>query len=793
MKREQLAVIGNGMAGVKCVEEILKLDPYRYEITVFGKESHPNYNRVLLAHVLTGEKRLEDIILNDHSWYEENGIKLHAGSRVTEIRRGSRHVVCEDGNEVPYKRLVMATGSIPLIPAIPGIDKHGVMTFRDVLDCEKIRDASAKCKKAVVIGGGLLGLELAYGLLSLGLEVTVVHLMDRLMEKQLDATASTLLKNDLESLGIRVLAGKETSAVLGKETVEALEFKDGETIEADIVVLSIGIRPNAGLARSSGIYCDKGVVVSNTMQTYDPSIYAVGECVQHRGKTFGLVAPIFEQAKIVANHLAGDGRLAFNDQPVSTRLKVPKIELYSAGNIPEDTGAETIEYFDKGRKIYKRLFIRDERIEGIIMYGDTAESPRFFQYLLEGRDISDKRQHLLFGEMAAGRTPSSIEAMPDDTVICRCNGVTKGMIVEAVEKKGLFTIEEVSRETKAGASCGGCVSLVDQLLESVLGSSFQTHKRPEYLCECTHYTRDDILKNIRDKGLKSVSAVMDSLGWETVGCEKCRPALNYYVSMVWPADYEEDPTSRVVNERQHANIQKDGTFSVVPRMYGGATTAAELKRIAEVAARYHVPLIKLTGGQRIDLIGVKRADLSRVWKELDMPSGYAYGKAVRTVKTCVGSQFCRDGLQDSLGLGMALEKRFEGLWTPAKIKMGVTGCPRNCAESGIKDIGIVGITGGWEIYAGGCAGIDLAAGSHLCTVKTTHEVMELTAAFLQYYREDAIYGERTSKWIKRIGLDSIKKAVLEDAENRRGLCARIEMAISAQTDPWKEKTCLIEA
>lgn len=787
MKREKLTVIGNGMAGVKCIEEILKLDPYRYEITVFGKERYPNYNRVLLAHVLTGEKRLEDIILNDQAWYEENGIKLHAGSRVTEIKRGSRHVLCEDNTEVPYKRLILATGSVPLIPAIPGIDKVGVMTFRDVVDCEKIRDAVKKSHKAVVLGAGLLGLEAAYGLLNLGMEVTVVHLMDRLMEKQLDDTTSALLRSDLETLGLRVLLGKETTAVLGKERVEALEFKDGERIEADLVVLSIGIRPNIELAKASGIYCDRGIVVSNTMQTYDPSIYAVGECVQHRGKTFGLVAPIFDQAKIVANHLAGDGRLAFNDQPVSTRLKIPKIELYSAGNIQMNDKSETIEYFDKGRKTYKRLFVRDEKIEGIIMYGDTADGPRLFQYLMEGRDISDKRQHILFGDKAAGRTPSSVEAIPDDTVICRCNGVTKGMIVEAVEKKGLFTREEVSRETKAATSCGGCASLVDQVLESVLGSSFQTLKRPEYLCECTHYTRDDIIRNIRDKGLKSVSAVMDSLGWETVGCEKCRPALNYYVSMVWPADYEEDPTSRAVNERVHANIQKDGTFSVVPRMYGGATTADELKRIAEVASKYHVPLVKLTGGQRIDLIGVKRADLAGVWKELDMPSGYAYGKAVRTVKTCVGSQFCRDGLQDSLGLGIALEKRFEGLWTPAKIKMGVTGCPRNCAESGIKDIGIVGIVGGWEIYVGGCAGIDLAAGNHLCTVKTTHEVMEITAAFLQYYREDAIYGERTSKWIKRIGLDSVKKAVLEDTENRKRLCERIDMAISALTDPWKEK------
>lgn len=787
-KKEQLVVIGNGMAGVACVEEILKLDLHRYEITIFGKEKHPNYNRVLLSSVLTGEKKLEDIVLNDFNWYEENRIKLITGQRITGLQRGLHVAICEDGTEVPYDKLILATGSVPFIPNIPGTEKEGVMSFRDISDCERIRQASQKFKKAVVIGGGLLGLEAAYGMLKLGMETAVVHLMGSLMERQLDRASSDFLKEDLEGMGIKIHLGRETSAILGGSKVEALKFKDGSIIDTDVVVMSAGIKANTELAESCGIYCEKGILVSDTMQTYDPSIYAAGECVQHRGKTFGLVAPIFEQAKVLANHLAGDGRLAFKDQAVSTRLKIPGIELYSAGNTSGHSGVDSIEYIDKGKKKYKRLFIRDNQIEGIILYGDTADSTRLFQYLIEGRDISEKRQHILFADSLLGRASASIDAMPSETIVCRCNGVTKGMIVEAIEKKGLFTTDDVKRETKAGSSCGGCVSIVDQILESVLGSSFQSQQRTHSLCECTNYTREDIIRNIRDKHLKSVMEVMDTLGWETVGCDKCRPALNYYVSMVWPKDYADDPTSRVVNERVHANLQKDGTFSVVPRMYGGATNPEELKRIADVAAKYGVPLIKLTGGQRIDLIGVKRKDLAKVWQDLHMHSGHAYGKALRTVKTCVGSLHCKDGLQDSLDLGIALEKKFEGLWAPAKIKLGVSGCPKNCAESGIKDIGIVGIVGGWEIYAGGGAGIDLRGGDLLCTVKSEAEVMNIVSALLQYYREDAAYGERTAKWIKRTGLEVIKTTIIEDLENRNSLCQRMDAALSVITDPWEKRT-----
>ncbi len=786
-RRENLVVVGNGMAGMACVEEIFRLDPERYDVTIFGKEKHPNYNRILLSYVLTGEKKVDDIILQDLGWYRERGIRLYGGCNVREIRRSRRLVVGEDGSEAHYNKLIIATGSRPFLPPVPGIDKEGVLTFRDIEDCERIKDASAASRRAVVIGGGILGLEAAYGLMKLGMEVTVVHLMDRLMERQLDRLAADFLKEDLERLGIKILLNMETVELTGGKRVDGLRFSDGSSIDTDIVVVAVGIRPNKELAEGAGIYSERGIVVSDTMQTYDPAVYAVGECVQHRGEVFGLVAPIFEQARVLANHLAGDSRLIFKSRPVSTKLKIPEIDLYCGGRIDEGDGIESIEYADRGKRVYKRLFLKDNRVEGLVLYGDTADGARLFQYLLDGDDISERRGYVLFGEGLGGRAHSSIESLPDEAIICGCNGVTKAVIVGAIEEKGLFTLEDVKAETKAASSCGGCAQVVEQILEAVLGSNFQGQDAIKSICSCTKYTREDIIKNIRERELKSVREVMETLGWETVGCDGCRPAINYYLSMVWPKEYEDDPTSRLVNERLHANIQRDGTFSVVPRMYGGATTAGELRRIADVAEKYHVRLVKITGGQRLDLIGIDKDDLPAVWRDLNMPSGYAYGKALRTVKTCVGAEFCRYGTQDSMNLGIDLEKRLEGLWAPAKIKIGVTGCPRNCAESAIKDIGIVGISGGWEVYVGGCGGINLRGGDLLASVKTSEEVMEMACAFIQYYREDATYGERTYAWIKRIGLEKVRNAIVDDPHNRQILLERLDEALGTIKDPWRER------
>ncbi|HZX35155.1 MAG TPA: nitrite reductase large subunit NirB [Thermodesulfobacteriota bacterium] len=783
MKKE-LVVIGNGMAGAAAIEEIIKFSPERYNITVFGKEKHTNYNRVLLTDVLSGKKTLKDITLNTPEWYKERGIKLLTGCGIEKINRAKRTVIAKDGTETKYDKLVLATGSTAIMPPIKGAEKGGVFSFRDVEDCEKITAALDDCKRAVVIGGGLIGLEVAKGLLSMGKHVTVVHLMNRLMERQLDAIAAAYLKEDLEKAGMEILLEKEALEFTGEDKINGIRFKDGSTIECGMAVVAVGIKPNMELAKNSGIYCEKGIVVSDTMQTYDPSVYAVGECVQHRGATFGLVVQVFEQARVLANHLAADSRLMFKNSPVSVKLKVSGIELYSAGDVQAKDNADAIEYADKGGRIYKKLFIEDKKLKGMVLYGDTADGGRLFQYLVEGADISERRKTLLFGDVIASR---HIADMPDNAIVCGCNGVTKKTIVEAIEKKGLFTKEDVSRETKAGTGCGGCGSIVEGILESILGSSFRSKKSSEGICECTKYSREDVIKNIREKNLRSVAEVMETLGWETVGCEKCRPALNYYVSMINPAGFNDDPTSRLVNERAKANIQKDGMFSVVPRMYGGVTTASDLKRIAEVAEKYNVALVKLTGGQRIDLLGVKKDDLPSVWKDLDMTSGHAYAKALRTVKTCVGAKFCRYGTQDSLGLGIEIEKRFEGLTAPAKIKIGVSGCPRNCAEFSIKDVGVLGIQGGYEIYVGGCGGIKLKSAELLAPVTSSEEVIEIIGAFLQHYREEAEYGERTYAWAQRVGIETIKNAVVVDKKKRERLFKSLSEALRATEDPWKEK------
>lgn len=781
-QKKRIVVIGNGMAANALLEELLKADAERYSITVFGKERHAAYNRVLISHLLTGEKSLKDLAFHDAQWYREKSIDLRTAAPVTRIDRAGKKVFTEDGAAASYDRLVISTGSAPFMPSIPGITLDGVMAFRRADDCESIRERAKPGARAVIIGGGLLGLEAAGALLSMGMKVTVVHLMDRLMERQLDMVSSEMLREDLERLGMRVLLNKKTSAIEGGEKVEWVQFSDGEAVEADLVLVSIGIKPEIALAQDSGLYCERGIVVSDTMQTFDPAVYALGECVQHRGKTFGLVAPIFDQARVVANQLAGDGRKPFKSMPTSARLKVAGIDLYSAGDT--DLRAEdSVEYLDRKARVYRKVLFEGGAIKGIVMYGDSSIGPELFGLLAAGDDVSGRRGALLWGGVGKGAQPA---ALPDDAIVCGCKGVTKKMIVEAIENKGLFTREDIKRETGASGSCGGCAPQIDRILEETLGAGFQPALTQAF-CGCTAYTREDVLRNIREKNLKSVSEVMETLGWEGVGCEKCRPAINYYVSVVWPGDCHDDTTSRLINERMHANIQKDDKFSVVPRMYGGVTTPADLKKIATVAERHGVPLVKITGGQRIALVGVARDELKAVWKELGMPSGYAYAKALRTVKTCVGEQFCRYGTQDSMGLGIEMEKRFGRLWMPAKVKLGVSGCPRSCAESGVKDIGIIGVAGGWEVYAGGCGGIELKAAEKLVSVKTGEEVVEAVSAFLQHYREDAHYGERTFKWVMRRGLANIRKEAIEDAAARSALCERIEKAIALSKDPWGDE------
>ncbi len=792
--KEKLVMVGNGMAGVRAIEELLKVAPEQYDITIFGSEPYANYNRILLSPVLTGEMALEDIMLNDVDWYKDNGIDLHLNKKVVDIDRRGREVIDEDGQRIPYDRLLIATGSNPFIIPVPGHELEGVIAYRDIADVNYMLDSAKKYKNAVVIGGGLLGLEAANGLKERGMQVTIVHLLDTLMERQLDKASGALLQRSLQDRGLNFLMGVQTESIIGDERVEGVRFADGSEIEADIVVMAVGIRPNIELAQKVGIHCERGIIVNDTMQTYDPRIYAVGECLQHRGATYGLVAPLFEQAKVCANHLAQLGHARYEGSTTSTKLKVTGIDLFSAGDFTGDESTEDIVFQDPTAGVYKKVVLKENKILGAVLYGDTVDGAWYFDLMRNGTDVSDFRESLLFGQAHIGDAghgeTNAAAALPDSAEICGCNGVVKGDIVNAIREKGLFTLDDVRAHTKASSSCGSCTGLVEQILASVVGDYSETPKK-KAMCQCTDFTHDEVRKAIVENELKTIPDVMAKMAWKTAnGCASCRPALNYYLICAWPGEWD-DYQSRFINERAHANIQKDGTYSVVPRIWGGVTNPAELRAIADVADKYNIPTVKITGGQRIDLLGVKKEDLPKVWGDLSRAgfvSGHAYAKGLRTVKTCVGKEWCRFGTQDSTTMGIDLEKMTWGAWAPHKIKLAVSGCPRNCAEATIKDFGVVAVDSGWELHVGGNGGIKVRATDFLCKVVTEAEVLEYCAAFLQLYREEAHYLERTAPWIERVGLSRVKELVVDDEAGRKALAQRfLASQRHMQDDPWKQR------
>ena len=794
MRKMKLVCVGNGMAGVRTIEELLRIAPDLYEITVFGAEPHPNYNRILLSPVLAGEQTLDEIILNGRDWYAKHGIKLHTGREVVTIDRVRRVAIASDGTEAPYDRLLLATGSNPVMLPIPGSRLEGVITYRDIADTEAMIQAATRYTRAVVIGGGLLGLEAANGLRARGMSVTVVHLAEWLMERQLDRTAAKLLQTSLEARGLKFLLQKQTSELIAGESgrVCAVRFADVETIPTDLVVMAIGVRPNTALAEKSGLHCNRGLVVSDTMQTFDPRIYGVGECVNHRGIAYGLVAPLFEMAKVCANHLAAFGIGRYSGSITSTKLKVTGIDLFSAGDFVGGDGTEHITLSDPVAGVYKKLVVKDEKLVGAVLYGDTVDGAYYFRLLREGRSIAELRDRLMFGEANLGDTghlgQNRAASMSDDMEVCGCNGVCKGAIVKAIRDQKLYTLDEVRKHTKASSSCGSCTGLVEQIIISTAGADYSAAPRQKPMCGCTDRTHADVRRAIRDEKPLTIALTMKLLGWRTPnGCASCRPALNYYLLSTWPHEVQDDPQSRYINERAHANIQKDGTFSVVPRIWGGVTNASELRRIADVVDKYAIPTVKVTGGQRIDLLGVKKEDLPGVWRDLDMPSGHAYAKALRTVKTCVGSEWCRFGVQDSTRMGQELERALWRMYAPHKVKLAVSGCPRNCAESGIKDVGVIGVESGWEIYVAGNGGIKTEVAQFLVKVKTHEDVLEYAGAFLQLYREEGWYLERTVHFVHRVGLDYVKKRVLEDREGRKVLHERLLFALDGEPDPWAER------
>ena len=794
--KKRLVVIGNGMAPGRMLEHLFELAPDAYDVTIFNAEPRVNYNRLMLSPVLSGEKAYPDIITHDDDWYRTHGVKLHKAARVVAIDRAAKTVTCEHGTTAAYDSLVIATGSNPVVIPVPGHDLDGVLTYRDLDDVERMIDVSKGEGHAVVIGGGLLGLEAAAGLKMQGMRVTVLHLMPTLMERQLDPAAGYLLEKAFEDLGITVMTKANTERILGDDgKVTGVELADGTQLDARMVVMAAGIRPSTELAKQADLAVDRGIVVSDTMATDDPAIFALGECVEHRGQCYGLVAPLYEMAKVVAQQLTGDEGAHYQGSATATKLKVTGIDLYSAGDFAEAEDRQEIVLRDASAGVYKRLVIRQDRIIGAVMYGDTADGPWFFDLLKKGADVSEMRDTLIFGQAYQGGEPldpmAAVAALPDDAEICGCNGVCKGMIASAIGEKGLTSLDDVRAHTKASASCGTCTGLVEQLLAATLGDAYNpTAVAP--MCGCTDLGHSDVRRLIKAKGLKTIPAVMQELEWKTsCGCAKCRPALNYYLICDWPDDYADDYQSRFINERVHANIQRDGTYSVVPRMWGGMTSSSQLRAIADVVDKFDIPAVKVTGGQRIDMLGIKKEDLPAVWADLGKAgfvSGQAYAKGLRTVKTCVGTDWCRFGTQDSTGLGIKLEKFMWGSWTPAKLKMAVSGCPRNCAEATCKDIGIVCVDSGYEIHFAGAAGLDIKGTEVLGRVKTEDEVMEHVVALAQMYREQGHYLERIYKWARRIGVEEVRRQIIDDAEKRKDYYDRFVFSQKfAQVDPWNER------
>ena len=798
----KLVVIGNGMAGARTVEEILARGRRNlFDIAMIGDEPHGNYNRIMLSHVLSGEASLDDneLMLNPMSWYSENGVTLYAGDRAVKLDRFAKTVTCESGRELSYDTAIIATGSNTFFPNMDGLRDadgklgRGVFGFRTIADTNGMLQMAQSRGgiKAVVVGGGLLGLEAAYGLRTQGLDVDVVHSPGHLMNQQLDARGGRILRGKVEALGVGVYTSKRTTAVLRDEhgVVTGIGFNDGISLSADMIVVTAGIRPNVDLARSAGLVVERGIVVDDQMRCEDESsVYAVGECCQHRGETYGLVAPLWEQACVLADVLTGsDPTAAYHGSRLTTKLKVAGIDLAAMGvKGPEREDDEFVQCYEPKAGVYKSVVVRDNKLIGAMLLGDVSKVGFLSQAFDDKVPLPAERISMLF-DLGTPSAATGAAELAHDAQVCNCNGVTKGEIVACVAA-GANTVSEVVATTRAGKGCGSCKGLVADIVACTAGGALAEDPSANWYVACIPLAKPELIAEVRRRGLRSVSNVFAELapGGEDATAKMPLASL---LRVVWGPDWVDEPGALFINDRVHANIQRDGTFSVVPQMKGGVTSPAQLRRIADVAEKHNIPMVKLTGGQRIDLLGVKKEDLPTVWEDLDMPSGYAYGKSFRTVKTCVGSDFCRYGLGDSTALGLAIEGRFQGLESPGKLKLAVAGCPRNCSEALCKDLGVVAVGDGrWEIYVGGAAGAHIRKGDLLATVDAADEVLLLASRFIQYYRENAKWLERTYAFVPRFGIEELRRLLVDDAD---GICAglekRINASIAGYRDPWQER------
>lgn len=741
MKKQRLIAAGNGMAGIRCIEHILKMNRDMFEIDIFGSEPHPNYNRILLSSVLQGEVSLDDITLNSREWYEKNGITLYTGETVVHIDTERQVVTTDRKRSMTYDQIILATGSSPYILPIPGADKEGVYGFRTIEDCQSLINAAGRYQKAAVIGAGLLGLEAAVGLRQLGMDVSVIHHSSAIMQKQLDQTASRLLQKELERKGLVFLLEKDTASITGNSRAEGIRFKDGSSIEADLIVMAAGVRPNIRLAASAGLSVNRGIIVNQFMQTNKPNVYAVGECAEHDGIVYGLAAPLYEQGKVLAQHLCGVPCEGFQGFAQSAALKIAGIDVWSAGKVHEDEHTAGILFHDEHAGIYKKALFEDDKPAGFILFGDTRGKQRLLDSLVKQRDISIVKKQLMEPDQGG----ISFESMPPHETICQCSSVTKGSIEEAVNKYGLKTAEEVKHMTKASGSCGGCRPLVEDLLKYMASDDYTKPSRQPSFCGCTDLTEEEVIAELRRRPFTDAAEVMKVIGWKTEnGCRICIPALHYYLKRMRP-DF-----------MQFNEISAEETCTLIPQMYGGLTSAAELKNIANVIETYGIPGVSMTDSHRLRLSGIRPTDLASIRKALNMPVFSPRHRRTIQIRACTCGQ--HRSFQE---LASKIERDTDTLAVPAYISVSLS-CENNCTDAYIQDIGALQTQTCWEIYIRGVRGKQARAGSLFCVTDNEDSTAAMMKGLIQYYRETAHYNEAIYQWVDRLGLVHIREMLFEE-------------------------------
>lgn len=753
MGKQKLVLIGNGMAGVRCIEEILAIAPDRFDITIFGSEPHPNYNRIMLSKVLQGSTTVNDITMNDWQWYQDKGITLYAGDSVVRIDTVKRKVVSEKGKTVEYDQLILATGSLPFMLPLPGADKPGVTAFRDINDCNKMIEASKNYKKAVVIGGGLLGLEAARGLLNLGMDVHVVHLFHHLMERQLSPTSAGMLRRELEKQGMKFLLEKQTEKILGKKRVEGLLFKDGSKVEADLIVIAVGVRPNIKLAADCGIETNRAIMVNDYMETNVPGVYAVGECAEHRNIVYGLVAPLYEQGKVLAKKICDVDTEGYQGSILYSQLKVSGVEVFSAGEIRDSEITTSLKVIDGIKNTYKKIAVRNNKIVGAVLFGDSSEGNKLLGYIKQQADVSVLEEASAVG---GGADEAYAASLALTATVCSCNGVTKGGILDAVRDNGCATVEDIRACTRASSTCGGCKPLVSAMLQLALQSQDAPAAPKETVCRCTSHSHEELRDAVRSASFETAHEAMHALGWKADGCAICRPAVQYYLGQARGAAAEQ-AESKLLDSA--ASLLADGTYAITPRMYGGVTSAEQLRLLADVIDKYHVPVVKLTGGAHLDLLGIAEEQVGTIGAEIGQQASTtpSYGRRITTVATCSGKDYDRSAMQDSIRMGIHLEQRLERMQLPTGVSVAVSASPLHRAGTLAKDLGLVGVPGGWEMYVGGSSGTKLRQAELFCMEANEENVLDLATAFLQWYREEANFGETTSEWVERVGITQLRE------------------------------------